>query len=1488
MKNKLFSKFLCFLMCFTFIGITVPITGAAENIIFDGGDGSVENPYMVSTPEQLNEVRNFLDKSFIQTADINLSAATSDGGIYYNDGAGWDSIGDEESWKVFTGTYNGNNHKIIGMNINQNIIQADSNSHFFVGLFEIISGTVENLVIDKGSINIECGTSEYGTIHIGAVCGTNLGKIQNCGSTSNIKTTGGKIVNAGGIAGDTEESKLEIGVDNCFNSGNISGQGCSLLSVGGIFGSGNNTIVNCYNSGHLNGLSSGGISVGGIVGFMEAEVKNCYNIGDISSDTGSCGGIVGSSLESKDIYGNIKFDVVNCFNTGNISGESVGGIIGTAYEERLDHYTTCFWNSDSKQIENGIELSTEEKKGVNYIGGWEDSAKAKTSEEIKSNEFIELINKGNEGNKPWRFDATGSNGGYPVFADRYKIYSSVDEGVYEQKIYVKLSSEFDIYYTTDGTVPTNKSVRYTGPIEIDGFVTLKYIGICGDETTDVYTQQYRRTIRISSDTEPGLYNDIQNVTLTSNTPDSVIYYTTDGTAPNKESMVYTTPIEIYKPTVLQAVAIKGEYSSEIVSYEYDFPKPIVVADLASGTYTNIKEVALSSNLSDAKIYYTMDGTVPTEASMLYTSPIEIYKSTILKAIAVRKDYSGRVTSFTYNVPELYVSSSLKSGNYEEVKSASLTASLPESEIYYTLDGADPRVSGIIYTSPIEISETITLKTVAKRRNSWGEISTYNYTFPVLTVIADTVSGFYDSSKTISLSSNTYDGEIYFTLDGTEPSEGGIKYADPILLYKSSTLKAAVVRNGYWGKTVTYEYTFPKLSVNASIESGLYGEPITVILSSDLLDAEIYYTSDGSDPRVSGTKYTIPIRIANYTQLKTAAVINNEWTDVKNYEYNIYKLEVKASVDSGMYEDMQLVELSASAADAEIYYTINGADPSISGIKYTEPIKLYTSSVLKAVAVKDGLWCNTITCEYTFPELMVSSDHIYNYFDPDGNESVELICSTNDSSIYYTLDKSDPLKNGILYTDPIPLNHDVTIKAVAVKNDLKGSISSYTYYSFGRSKALPIDNHYQDNMKIAQGEFEAYYLKENGTVSIGLADDLGWRMISDITAGRGHVVGLEADGTVIAKGDNSENQCEVSGWNNIVLISAGAWHTSALMQDGTVISTIPGKYNFGQSNTDGWKNIICISAGAYHTVGLKQDGTVTAVGDNSRGQCKVEQWKDIVDISSGSTFTAGLKKDGTVVCTNDIDVSSFKNIVKIYAQGSRIIGIDQAGSIISSDNSTQDKDIIEFAYGYVDSSIGIYDSGETTTFIRLNNGTTVNNNYPSGKYNSSIKITLEPVDERYEIYYTVDGADPKLFGFRYLEPVELTDDTRLRIVTKLHDSDYCNEVIYDYIVDNSTVHINSVKNQNDDNITISNLLQTQEININISNNKSVSTDAVVIAAIFDANNHLIKSVIEDVALDLDMQDISVKMQDSIPESAVSMKVFIWDKNQSEYSRPAIIN
>jgi len=76
------------------------------------------------------------------------------------------------------------------------------------------------------------------------------------------------------------------------------------------------------------------------------------------------------------------------------------------------------------------------------------------------------------------------------------------------------------------------------------------------------------------------------------------------------------------------------------------------ASPGSGTFVGKTTVTLTTPTVDAEIYYTLDGTVPTDKSLKYETPIEISKNTTLKAIVKAKDGTySEITTFDYRIAD---------------------------------------------------------------------------------------------------------------------------------------------------------------------------------------------------------------------------------------------------------------------------------------------------------------------------------------------------------------------------------------------------------------------------------------------------------------------------------------------------------------------------------------------------------------------------------------------------------------------------------------------------------------------------------------------------------------------------------------------------------------------------------------------------------------------------------------------------------------------
>ncbi|MBE7022295.1 MAG: hypothetical protein E7414_03655 [Ruminococcaceae bacterium] len=178
----------------------------------------------------------------------------------------------------------------------------------------------------------------------------------------------------------------------------------------------------------------------------------------------------------------------------------------------------------------------------------------------------------------------------------------------------------------------------------------------------------------------------------------------------------------------------------------------------------------------------------------------------------------------------------------------------------------------------------------------------------------------------------------------------------------------------------------------------------------------------------------------------------------------------------------------------------------------------------------------------------------------------------------------------------------------------------------------------NNVPIEEKEF--YGVKEKEFV------ESEWQGIQKVSNSTEHIVGLYADGTVVAAGLNDCGQCNVKEWRDIIDIAAGGYFTVGLKKDGTVIiatnetrKVVNLDFSYETINTwqefkdvFTWRDVKKISASFNHVVGLRKDGTVVAAGQNRYGQLSVNEWTDVVDVFATETTTIGLRKDGYVYIT----------------------------------------------------------------------------------------------------------------------------------------------------------------------------------------------------------------------------------------------------------------
>ena len=134
-----------------------------------------------------------------------------------------------------------------------------------------------------------------------------------------------------------------------------------------------------------------------------------------------------------------------------------------------------------------------------------------------------------------------------------------------------------------------------------------------------------------------------------------------------------------------------------------------------------------------------------------------------------------------------------------------------------------------------------------------------------------------------------------------------------------------------------------------------------------------------------------------------------------------------------------VSLSASNSK-NIYYTLDGSDPTAESTLYTEPFSLTQPTTVKAFAIGDGYTDSdiaskdvTIMTQATAPSISISQEE---------GKSVVSFSSAEGVDIYYNYIGSTVLTESAKYTEPIELTQPTTIYAFAVGGDyLMSELSS---------------------------------------------------------------------------------------------------------------------------------------------------------------------------------------------------------------------------------------------------------------------------------------------------------------------------------------------------------------------------------------------------------------------------------------------------------------
>ena len=242
----------------------------------------------------------------------------------------------------------------------------------------------------------------------------------------------------------------------------------------------------------------------------------------------------------------------------------------------------------------------------------------------------------------------------------------------------------------------------------------------GFKVTDVSAAEQERVAMPVADITSQEVEYGTEITLSTDTEGASIYYTTDGSLPTKDSILYTKAIVIEKDMTIKAIALREDYAdSAVATYVYTVAICTVTFDSNGGSPVTEQKVYKGQSLPLLEIPvrdgWHFDGWYWNEQLFDLSQTV----NSDMTLVAHWSEFEA------LGMPD----ANWKSGT--ELKKGtriSLTTEEADTTIYYTLDGTEPTINSQIYTAPIVVNEEITIKAFAvKDGYKDSEVATFHYT-----------------------------------------------------------------------------------------------------------------------------------------------------------------------------------------------------------------------------------------------------------------------------------------------------------------------------------------------------------------------------------------------------------------------------------------------------------------------------------------------------------------------------------------------------------------------------------------------------------------------------------------------------------------------------------------------------------------------------------------------------------------------------------------
>ncbi|MBR0296072.1 MAG: chitobiase/beta-hexosaminidase C-terminal domain-containing protein [Paludibacteraceae bacterium] len=246
----------------------------------------------------------------------------------------------------------------------------------------------------------------------------------------------------------------------------------------------------------------------------------------------------------------------------------------------------------------------------------------------------------------------------------------------------------------------------------------------------------------------------------------------------------------------------------------------------------------------------------TSSTNRYTNPLRVYANTTI-TIAVASGYT--IESVTYTASS--------TGNYVTyAQNATVSPNVT------------PTVSGTNVTWSFSSTTTGFTFKPANQTRSNGITVVYSATGGGSTCATPTFNngtGTYNNNVSVTISTETDGATIHYTTSGTAPTCSTVTTGTSVTINSTGTvLKAIACKDGSDASEVASATYLLKCATPTGLTTGTYVGTQTVTLATATVGANIYYTTDGSNPTASSTHYTAPFSVSSTSTIKAIAIKSN--------------------------------------------------------------------------------------------------------------------------------------------------------------------------------------------------------------------------------------------------------------------------------------------------------------------------------------------------------------------------------------------------------------------------------------------------------------------------------------------------------------------------------------------------------------------------------------------------------------------------------------